>query len=136
MRLTGAALYVLVAPLMIATQTAPTQAPAPKLTSVVGCVAADETGQFSVYDDKQATTYRLTGKDLKAYVGQRVEMTGGPPKRVRVAGGLLPTPNAAAQAGAIDPPPAAAGTPGAHVVPPAPLEEFRVKNVRLVAGDC
>ena len=107
----------------------------PKLVTVVGCVASDDTmpGQYTI-SDKDGTTYRLTGTDVRKYVGQQIEVTGASPKKVAIVGGLYPSPNAAAQAGAIDQPPAAAAAPGTRGV--APPTEFRVKTVKMVAAAC
>jgi hypothetical protein len=109
---------------------------APKLVTIVGCVASDENtpGQYTIVDGNGDAMYRLTGTNMKGYVGQQVEVTGGPPRRFTVQGGLWPTPNAAAQAGAVDPPPAAASTPIARGNAPTP--EFRVKSVKAVPGKC
>jgi hypothetical protein len=113
-----------------------TKETAPKLVTVVGCVTADENqpGQYTIVDSNGDALYRLTGTNMHGYVGQQVEVTGGPPRRFTVRGGLLPTPNAAAQAGAIDPPPAAATPPVAGANAPTP--EFRVKSVKSVPGKC
>ena len=124
-----------------AEQTTPpsTQAEPPqkstKLVTLVGCVSSDNTtpGQYTI-SDKDGAIYRLTGTDVRKYVGQQVEVTGGSPKKFVVAGGLLPSPNAAAQAGAIDPPPAAAAGPTNRGA--VPLAEFRVKSVKTVAAAC
>ena len=109
---------------------------APKLVTLVGCIASDETapGQYTIVDSNGDAIYRLTGTDVRGYVGQQVEVTGGPPRRFTVRGGLLPSPNAAAQAGAIDPPPAAATAPVVGGNAPAP--ELRVKSVKAVPGKC
>ena len=108
----------------------------PKLVTLVGCVAADENvpAQYTIVDSNGDAMYRLTGTDMRGYVGQQVEVTGGAPRRFTIRGGLLPSPNAAAQAGAIDPPPAAAMTPATQGSAPAP--EFRVKIVKAVPGKC
>jgi hypothetical protein len=105
-----------------------------KLVSLVGCVASNPSapGEYTIVD-KDSGTYRLTGTDMRGYVGRQVQVTGGP-KRFHIAGGLLPTPNAAAQAGAVDPTPAAAAPTAARGTGPAP--EFRVKSVKPVAGTC
>jgi hypothetical protein len=115
---------------------AKTKETTPKLVTLVGCVAADDAqpGQYTIVDRNGEAVYRLTGTDMHGYVGQQVEVTGGSPRRFIVKGGLLPTPNAAAQAGAIDPPPAAATAPAVPGNAPAP--EFRVKSVKTVSGKC
>lgn len=117
-------------------QPAPGKANASKLVTLVGCVASDGAlpGEYTIVDAKRDTTYRLRGTDMRSYVGQRVEVTRESPPRVKITGGLVPSPNAAAQAGAVDPPPAAAmgptGLSTRHV------EEFHVKSVRPVSGTC
>ena len=107
-----------------------------------GCISPDGTrpGQFNFLDGDSGGRYHLTGKNLKKFVGQRVEIVGGPPgKGVTFKTGLWPSPNVAAQAGAIDPakaavarmPGGAADAPGAN-----PLPEFHVTRLRGVEGAC
>ena len=80
-----------------------------------------------------ATGYRLSGTEMKKYAG----------KRVQIAGGLVPSPNAAATAGAsssgVVPPTGVDGainsaprTPSAVVS----LPEFQVLTVRPIPGPC
>ena len=70
------------------------------------------------------------------FAGKRVEVSGEPPKRLKIVGGLYPSPNTAAQGGhdhvkesmaAATP----ANTPGGSALP-----EFRVRSVRVVTGAC
>ncbi len=105
------------------------------MVTLIGCVTSGETAQpeYHIAGDDGAE-YRLTGTDMRRYLGQRVEITGKPQKRFVVAGGLVPSPNVAAQAGAIDPPPAAAAAPATHGT--APLPELRVRSVKTVGGAC
>jgi len=94
---------------MLALQSAPAPAvpkDAPKEIRLNGCIARDRVppGQFTFLENQSGFKYRLTGKGLKNFVGQRVEIVGGPPgKGITFRTGLLPSPNVAAQAGAIDP---------------------------------
>jgi hypothetical protein len=115
---------------------------APKEMRLNGCISADGTrpGQFNFLDNDSGGRYHLTGKNLKKFVGQRVEVVGGPPgKGVTFKTGLWPSPNVAAQAGAMDPaqaavarmPGGAADAPGAN-----PLPEFRVSRLRGLEGAC
>jgi hypothetical protein len=114
---------------------------AAKALTLSGCVQPAEAGSshYTLADDtdKIATTYRLSGTSMKKYAGRRVEIVGGVVSpRVKIVGGLLPSPNAAAQAGAMDPSQAAiaggAGSgPGTMALP-----EFRVRAVRPLAGTC
>ena len=107
-----------------------------------GCISPDGTrpGQFNFMEDDGLGRYHVTGKNLKKFVGQRVEIVGGPPgKGITFKTGLWPSPNVAAQAGAMDPgqaaiarmPGGAADAPGAN-----PLPEFRITRLRGVEGAC
>jgi len=106
--------------------------PVPGATSpltLVGCVQPDtaKPEQFKL-SDKTGTTYRLTGADVKAYMW----------RNVRILGGLVPSPNLAAQAGAIDQTKAAreyqgANRPGTGNIEPI---EFNVTHVRRSTGSC
>lgn len=105
-----------------------------------GCVSRDSATPTSVtFSDTGGAKYRLSGVSVKKYVGQRVELVGGPGRRLSIRGGLVPSANVAAQAGYMDPAQAAvAGMPGGansgtgDVV----LPEFRVTRVRALDGSC
>ena len=107
-----------------------------------GCISRDaiRPGQFNFLDNESGFKYRLTGKGLRKFVGQRVEIVGGPPgKGITFRTGLWPSPNTAAQAGALDPAKAAvANLPGgaADGVGVSPLPEFKVIRLRGVEGAC
>ena len=113
-----------------------------KLTTLSGCIERDRTapGQFTFADSDGISRFRLTGKNLKKFVGKRVEIVGGPPgKRVVFRTGLWPSPNVAAQAGGMDPARAAvANLPGgaADSAGPMVLPEFRVVELRGLDGGC
>jgi hypothetical protein len=115
---------------------------APKQIRLNGCISRDgiRPGQFNFQDNDSGDKYRLTGKNLKKFVGQRVEIVGGPPgKGLTFKTGLWPSPNVAAQAGAIDPAQAAvARMPGGAADAPgaSPLPEFKVIRLRGVEGAC
>lgn len=115
----------------------------PALLAVSGCISAapDARSVFTLAD--KGETYRLTGTNVREYVGKHVEILGTPAKRVRVVGGLYPSPNAAAQAGAVDATKAAvaseSGATNAAANPPSPPNqpvEFTVKSVRVTPGGC
>jgi hypothetical protein len=107
-----------------------------------GCISRDgiRPGQFNFLDNDSGNKYRLTGKNLKKFVGQRVEIVGGAPgKGVTFKTGLWPSPNVAAQAGALDPAQAAvARMPGGAADAPgaSPLPEFHVVGLHGVEGAC
>ena len=137
---------------MFAMQAASTPAtPAPTPASVApvdktplrlsGCVARDGVAP-SAFTFAQTGTdmkYRLGGVGAQKYVGQRVEIVGAPIKHgLAVSGGLVPSPNVAAQAGAIDPVKAAiASQPGgpSNGIGVVGLPEFRVTHIRGL-GPC
>jgi hypothetical protein len=115
---------------------------APKEMRLNGCITRDARapGQFNFLERDGGGRYRLTGKNLKKFIGQPVEIVGGPPgKGVTFKTGLWPSPNVAAQAGAMDPaqaavarmPGGAADAPGANTLP-----EFHVIRLRGVEGAC
>ena len=104
-----------------------------------GCVTADPKARkvFTLADAEQAQTFRLTGTDVREFVGQHVEVLGALPKRFRVAFGLYPSANVAGQAGAIDPVKAAiASQDGSAASSTRPLAEFKVQSVRVTPGAC
>lgn len=111
--------------------------PAP--ITVAGCVSPEPASGNFTFTAKDGTKYRLTGKNLKQYAGQEVEIIGGNGKRLAVKGGLQPSPNAAAQAGAIDPGQAAiAAQPGGSATGTGDVElpVFRVNRVRGLGRSC
>jgi len=128
---------------VVATAQAPSDT-AKQPTTMNGCVDRAKKPQDPVTFSEADTgfRYRITGKGLKKYAGQRVELVGSTPipKKLVVRGGLLPSPNVAAQAGALDPAKAAianqpagpeSGTGNVELLP-----EFRVTRVRVLDGSC
>ena len=90
-------------------------------------------------DSKSGSEYRLSGKGVRKFAGQRVELIGGAPRKgLSIRGGLWPSPNIAAQGGAVDSTQAAiAAQPGGGALGTGtPLPEFNVKQVRGVTGSC
>jgi hypothetical protein len=116
------------------------KAASPKPITLSGCIVRGETtpGQYTLEDRKAGTTYRLTGTDVRDYVGRRVLIVGAlGGKKFTIVGGLQPSANAAAQAGAIDPARAAMAAAGGSAGPgTVDFPEFRVKSVRPVSGSC
>lgn len=107
--------------------------------TMTGCVSPKPASGTFTFTAKDGTKYRLTGKNLKKYAGEEVEIVGGQGKKLTVKGGLQPSPNAAAQAGAIDPGQAAiAAQPGgtASSTGDVELPVFRVNRVRGLGGSC
>src|SRR5882724_8181537 len=121
-------------------QTKPSAKPAPKVITLSGCVERNGAapGQYTLSDGgKGGAVYKLTGTDVRDYVGRRVEVIGQGPRRFTIAGGLTPSANVAAQAGAMDPARAAVASAGGSAGPgTVDLPEFRVKSVRPISGAC
>jgi hypothetical protein len=123
------------------TTTPPARSPSRTLT-LSGCVQRSETStdQYMLIDRKDKTTYRLSGSDVRDYVGRPVQVVGGvvASKRLQISGGLKPTPNVAAQAGAMDPSQAATAAAGgaAPGSGPVPTLEFKIKSIRPADGGC
>ena len=68
--------------------------PASKPITLSGCVQRGESAQdqFTLSEKKGSQVYRLTGPDLREYVGRRVQIVGGvASKRFRIVGGLTPS---------------------------------------------
>jgi hypothetical protein len=146
MRLHDLGVFVLASAVTVGAQSSSDKKPAkpvktPTPIALPGCVQRGESApdQYTLSESKDSQIYHLTGPDLREYVGRRVRILGAVPnsKRLRVVGGLTPSPNVAAQAGAMDPSRAvvagatAAGSPGRVELP-----EFKVKSVRPVSGSC
>ena len=102
-----------------------------------GCVVASPTmkNAFTLEDDGR--TYILKGVDVRDLVGKHVEVIGAASKRLRIVGGLYPSPNVAAQAGGMDRTKAAiASQSGPTSQAARPPIEFDVKSVRVLSGTC
>jgi len=109
----------------------------PANVTLTGCVQKSEAigGGYTLSDG--TSIYRLTGVDVRDFVGRRVQIVGGQPSGLKIKGGLFPSPNVAGQAGAMDPTRAAtaaidAGAAKASGAPP----EFRVRSIKPVTGGC
>ena len=109
----------------------------PNTVTLTGCVQRSQTSpnQFTIQDE--SGIYRLTGMDLRQYFGHRVEVVGGTPARLKIAGGLKPSPNIAGQAGAIDPVRAATAIhDGATQSGTGPEMELKVRSIKSIDGSC
>jgi hypothetical protein len=133
----------MIATLIVAMALIPQSADQKKSTPIeavkmVGCVSPKaERGDYTFTDDA-GTQYRLTGKDIRKYAGQKVEVTEDSAKKFQVKGGLYPSPNVAGQAGALDPVQAGIATQrgSGTTSPTSNLPEFRAGRVRAVTGAC
>jgi hypothetical protein len=108
--------------------------------TLTGCVSPKpDGGSYTFTDGDGGNQYRLTGKDIRKYAGQKVEVVAEKRKRFEVKGGLYPSPNVAGQAGALDPVESAIATQrgsGVKSGSAADLPEFRAGQVRAVTGAC
>jgi hypothetical protein len=112
--------------------------PASKTVTLTGCVAEDPSSKNLTIED-QSGSYRLSGMNIRDYLGHRVELAGSiyENKKLVIKGGLTPSPNAAAQAGAIDQTQVANETHGgAGTTGDVQLPEFRVKSIRPLGTGC
>jgi hypothetical protein len=109
----------------------------PNTLTLSGCVQKSEiaSNQFTLADGNDI--YRLTGMDVREFLGRRVQVVGGAPKRLKIAGGLKPSPNIAGQAGAIDPARAATAVhDSATINGTGPEMEVRVRSIKAIDGSC
>src|SRR4051812_32917374 len=142
--------FLLAAALLAQSQPA---APAPKVDKIDpnapitmnGCVTRDyadskNANAYTFVDGTDGTRYHLKGKSLSKYSGMSVQVVGlVETKKLRVAGGLWPSPNVAGQAGAIDPAKA-----GVAALPGGPttgtgnvdLPTLNVTRLSLGQGEC
>jgi hypothetical protein len=112
--------------------------PPSKTLTLSGCVA-ERAGSNDLTIDDQTGSYRLTGMNVRDFLGQQVELSGSVyrSKKLVVKGGLLPSPNAAAQAGAVDQTQLANETVGGSgPTGDVQLPEFRVKSIRPLGTGC
>ena len=114
--------------------------PPPPVT-LVGCVGggASPGAPLTITSLDHTLAYKLSGMNMRRYIGQRVSIVGtSDTRRLKIVGGLTPSPNAAAQAGALDPAQAAiAAEPlSTAAKQDQTLPEFKVKSVQTLQGGC
>lgn len=119
----------------------PPTKPTSTVVTMVGCVQGSGSSEdpFRLLNGQEGVTYKLTGTNMRAFIGKRVQISGGPdPRRLKIVGGLTPSANVAAQAGALDPARAAVeSSPLSTAGKSDPqLPEFRVRSVRAAEGSC
>jgi hypothetical protein len=112
-----------------------------KPVTMNGCVVRDLAGnsQFMFTDNTDGTRYRLSGRDVSKFAGQPLQIVGVvDTRKLRIVGGLTPSPNVAGQAGAIDPGKAAVAALGGGTTGSGSgdLPTFRVARVSAAQGEC
>jgi hypothetical protein len=107
-----------------------------------GCVQRDYTdaknaNAYTFVDGTDGSRYRLSGKSVSKYSGMSVQVVGVlDTKKLKVTGGLWPSPNVAAQAGALDPAQAAvAALPGGPTTGVGNVDMPILNVTRLSLGD-
>ena len=108
---------------------------------MTGCVSAKPatSGQYTFAEAEGLREYRLDGKEVRKFAGQRVEVIGGAPdKGLSVRGGLWPAPSGGARGVAVDPAQEAVARnrPGTKDGTVREVPEFRVSRIRLASGVC
>ena len=110
-----------------------------------GCVQRDYTDAknataYTFVDGTDGSRYRLSGKSVSKYSGMSVQVVGVVnTRKLKVTGGLWPSPNVAAQAGAIHPGQAAvAALPGGPTTGIGNVEMpiLNVTRLSLGQGEC
>jgi hypothetical protein len=132
------AIVAVAASVPLAAQTKSKKTPAPKIITLTGCVTPGTSPSELTIEDKTGS-YRLTGMSVRDFLGQNVELGGSvyESKKLVIKGGLLPSPNTAAQAGAIDQTQIANETHGGSApTGDVQLPEFRVKSIRPLGTGC
>jgi hypothetical protein len=118
----------------------PKKEPTPPVT-LSGCVARSDGSptQYTLMDETGSPMYRLSGMNVRGYVGKRVELVGMEPdsQKLQIKIGLLPNATVAGQRGSMDPAQAAtAAAGGSAPVGDVQLPEFRVRSVKPLDGGC
>jgi hypothetical protein len=137
------AAVVLLAPLVAVAQSqTPLVPPAPPGgVTMTGCVSPkpDASGRYTFEGPDGLAKYRLTGRRLAQWAGQRVELVGAPPgsSGLAVRGGLV-GPQAGARGVALDPAQESVlRQPGGGASGTGPTyPEFKVARVKAVPGTC
>jgi hypothetical protein len=138
--LASAAVGLLVPAVALAQSPAASQKKATSVT-MTGCVSAkpDAAGNYTFDNAEGLSRYRLTGRRLARFAGQRVELVGGTPDGggLAIRGGLV-GPQAGARGAALDPAQESVrrqpGGGGGGIGPSYP--EFKVSSAKTVAGTC
>ena len=132
----------LLAPVVFAQQA---QAPAPSsktpaTITLAGCVSAkpEASGQYTFAETDGLREYRLKGKGISKFAGQRVELVGGTSANgLSVRTGLWPAPSGGARGVARDPAQESVSRQrGGGGATGGEFQEFRVARVRAIEGAC
>lgn len=141
----GVTLSILLASTLVVSSSAQEAATRPSTKAaapltMTGCVSQKPgtAGQYVFQESESVAQYRLNGKNVKKFAGQKVEIVIGSTPKVAVRGGLWPSPNVAAQGGGVDAAQESiarqpgGGATGAGVE----LPELRITTLKGVQGAC
>ena len=121
------------------------QAPAPSsktppTITLAGCVSAkpEASGQYTFAETDGLREYRLKGKGISKFAGQRVELVGGESGNgLSIRTGLWPAPSGGARGVARDPAQESVSRQrGGGGATGGEFQEFRVARVRAIEGAC
>ena len=143
-------IFPILAAALLMAQSQPAPAPAAKPDpnaplTLNGCMTRDYTdgknaSAYTFVDGVDGNRYRVTGKNVSKFSGMSVQVVGVlESKKVKIVGGLWPSPNVAGQAGAIDPAKAAvAAMPGGGSTGTGnvDLPTLNISRVSLGQGEC
>ena len=120
---------------------APKPAPPPSIVTLTGCIGGGKSAgdPFTLTSADGTVAYKLSGKNMKQYLGRQVTIVGNnDTRRLKIVGGLVPSANVAAQAGAMDPTRAAVAADPLSTAAKddQQLPEFRVKAVQTSGASC
>ena len=113
----------------------------PSVVTLTGCVGGGKSAgdPFTLTSADGTVAYKLSGKNMRQYLGRQVTIVGNnDTRRLKIVGGLVPSANAAAQAGAMDPTRAAVAADPLSTAAKndQQLPEFRVKAVQTSGQSC
>ena len=129
------------APVVFAQSQAPApSSKAPSTLTLAGCVSAkpEASGQYTFAEADGLRQYRLKGKGISKFAGQRVELVGGTSGNgLSIRTGLWPTPSGGARGVALDPAQESVSRQrGGGGATTGQFEELQVKRVRAIEGKC
>jgi len=113
----------------------------PAIVTLTGCVGGGKSAgePFTLTSGDGTVAYKLSGKNMRQYLGRQVTIVGNnDTRRLKIVGGLVPSANVAAQAGAMDPTRAAVASDPLSTATKndQQLPEFRVKAVQTSGASC
>lgn len=121
-----------------ATQDPAPSSKAPTTLTLTGCVSAkpEASGQYTFAEADGLREYRLKGKGINKFAGQRVELEGGTSNGLSIRTGLWPAPSGGARGVAQDPAQASVARQRGGSQSGSQFQELQVKRLRAIEGTC